>query len=427
VCTEDECDGAGNCAHPAGNAGTICRAATPGEVCDVDETCDGLSTACPPDLVEPNTTVCRADAGDCDVVEMCNGVGKFCPPDGFETSGTPCTSDGQVCTVDQCDGGGTCTHPAGNAGTECRASTGECDVAEQCNGSSTSCPADGFVASGTPCTSDGQVCTVDECDGAGACTHPAGNAGTECRASTGECDVAENCDGLSGSCPADGFVADGDPCTNDGMFCTGIETCQGGSCTGSGDPCLIGSCDEIANECVGCAVAPQAGCRAANKAIFLVKDNSSDDSKDKVIFKWIKGVLQVDKTDFEDPKTTADYNLCVYSGLTEDLIAEALVPPSATLWSEKTNGYKYKDTDGTQFGIQKIILKAGAAGKGKALLKGKGMGVPDLPLASNSSLDIDLPVRVQLVNTDNSECFEGTFDTGDIKKNEPGKFKGKAQ
>jgi hypothetical protein len=53
--------------------------------------------------------------------------------------------------------------------------------------------------------------------------------------------------------------------------------------------------------------------------------------------------------------------------------------------------------------------------------------VPDLPTATNPALDLDLPVKVQLVNEDNGECFESDFTSTDIKKNVPGKFKGKAQ
>ena len=42
-------------------------------------------------------------------------------------------------------------------------------------------------------------------------------------------------------------------------------------------------------------------------------------------------------------------------------------------------------------------------------------------------VDLDLPVKVQVVNEDNGICFESEFLAGDIKKNVPGKFKGKAQ
>src|SRR5207245_10105088 len=47
-CTTDACNGTNaTCQHPAGNAGAVCRPiAGP---CDVDETCDGTSSTCPPD------------------------------------------------------------------------------------------------------------------------------------------------------------------------------------------------------------------------------------------------------------------------------------------------------------------------------------------------------------------------------------------
>src|SRR6185295_9492296 len=120
----------GSCAHPAGNAGAVCRAAA-GE-CDADETCDGASDTCPADDFQPN--------------------------------GTACSDDGNPCTTDSCDGAGTCGHAAGNAGTICREAAGECDVDELCDGSSSSCPADVVKAADTACTDDGNVCTTDTCD-----------------------------------------------------------------------------------------------------------------------------------------------------------------------------------------------------------------------------------------------------------------------
>ncbi len=39
-------------------------------------------------------------------------------------------------------------------------------------------------------------------------------------------------------------------CTDDGLFCTGVETCSGGDCLSSGDPCDIGEeCIEATDEC----------------------------------------------------------------------------------------------------------------------------------------------------------------------------------
>src|SRR5437870_9584923 len=71
---------------------------------------------------------------------------------------------------------------------------------------SSSCGSDTVEPAGTSCTDDDNPCTTDVCNGTAgvpACTHPAGNAGTVCRDSAGQCDVAETCTGTSAACPAD--------------------------------------------------------------------------------------------------------------------------------------------------------------------------------------------------------------------------------
>jgi hypothetical protein len=79
------------------------------------------------------------DAGeDCD--DGGSGDGCCSPTCQYELGGNSCSSDGQPCTADVCDGVGTCTHPAGNAGAVCRVATGPCDQAEQCDGVSAACP-----------------------------------------------------------------------------------------------------------------------------------------------------------------------------------------------------------------------------------------------------------------------------------------------
>src|SRR5262249_6094636 len=53
-----------------------------------------------------------------------------------------------------------------------------------------------FDAPGTACTSDGNVCTTDQCNGAGVCLH------------------------INNTAPCD-----------DGLFCNGADVCSGGVCT----------------------------------------------------------------------------------------------------------------------------------------------------------------------------------------------------
>ena len=63
------------------------------------------------------------------------------------------------------------------------------------------------------------------------------------------------------------------------------------------------------------------------------------------------------------------------------------MPPGSNWSPLGSKGYKYKDQTAAQDGITKIILKGGDAGKSKALVKGKGLNLPDF----DSDLPIDEP------------------------------------
>jgi filamentous hemagglutinin len=154
----------------------------------------------------------------------------------FEANGSTCTSDSNPCTNDVCNASGVCTHPNNTApcndGLFCNGAdtcsggtcvvhagnpcTGGPECANTCNEVADNC----FVAAGTTCTDDGNVCTNDVCNGSGGCTHP----------------------GNSAAC-------------DDDVFCNGIDTCSGGSCSiHTGDPCAggpecMGSCNESAENC----------------------------------------------------------------------------------------------------------------------------------------------------------------------------------
>ncbi|MBX3025688.1 hypothetical protein KF840_12345 [bacterium] len=87
-----------------------------------------------------------------------------------------------------------------------------------------------------------------------------------------------------------------------------------------------------------------------------------------------------------------------------------------------TKNYKYKDGAGAADGITKIIVKGGATGKSKALVKGKGAGLPDF----DSNLPIpngNLPLVVQLRDNASGVCWEGAFATP--KKNQLDQFSAK--
>jgi len=230
------------------------------EVVETGEDCDAgdsngdasgcCSSACA--FVAAGTT-CRESAGDCDVAEACSGTAAACPADGFVV-----------------------------AGTTCRESAGDCDVAEACSGTAAACPSDGYASTGTTCRPSAGPCDAAEsCDGASTtCPSDAlASAGTTCRAATGACDAAESCDGASTTCPADAFASAGTTCRPSAGTCDVAETCggtsaacpadvvapQGAVCRASAGVCdQAEACNGTSGECPADAFAsPATVCRAA--------------------------------------------------------------------------------------------------------------------------------------------------------------------
>src|SRR5439155_15860662 len=94
-----------------------------------------------------------------------------------------------------------CVDACRAVGATCRASAGQCDVAEACSGSSGACPADAFAAVSAACTgaSQGGACdddAADHCTGiSNACVDAFRAVGAGSRAWGGQCEVAERCPG----------------------------------------------------------------------------------------------------------------------------------------------------------------------------------------------------------------------------------------
>ena len=76
---------------------------------------------------------------------------------------------------------------------------------------------------------------------------------------------------------------------------------------------------------------------------------------------------------------------------------------------------------GSPDGAQKAVVRSGAGGRAKALVKGKGSNLPDELL-----LPLTLPVIVQLVNDTNSTCFSSFYDVSVVIKNDAQHFKARA-
>ncbi len=170
--------------------------------------------------------------GDVELGEQCDppGSGSACSLCDqncrFPAAGTSCASDNQICTVDQCDGDGACVHLPGNENQVCRPASGVCDAAERCTGSSPDCPSvDVKRPQGFSCT-DNNACTSDQCDGSSVDCQ-----GTPINTDDASVCTADTCDSVTGVLHTPISCDDGNACTSDscnattGCFSTPI-TCD---------------------------------------------------------------------------------------------------------------------------------------------------------------------------------------------------------
>ncbi len=232
-CTDNFCDPAsGNCVSVLLPLSTPCE--LDGNICTVDH-CDG------------NGHCVYLEEVSCDDYNPCTE--DHCLPEGYCYNppwplSTPCEVDGDPCTIDHCDGNGSCVFLAdvvcddGNPCTE--------DYCDSANAICVYVP----LPLSTPCELDGNVCTIDHCDGSSSCVFledvhcDDGNPCTE-----EGCDPAVGCWYLNRPWST--------PCDVDGDFCT-VDHCDGlGACVllwfddcDDGNPCTDDSCDPYAGMCL---------------------------------------------------------------------------------------------------------------------------------------------------------------------------------
>jgi hypothetical protein len=175
-----------------------------------------------------------------------------------------------------------------------------------------------------------------------------------------------------------------------------------------------------------CPPEPRPGCKQPTvlwKGEIQLRDNTPD-AADNFTWKWVKGAA-VTAAEIGDPLVTDVFAYCVYDA-TDGLVMESIVPPGATCGTQPCwkdlggTGFKYIDKAGTHAaGIRKLVLKAGAEGGAKVIVKGKGDGL-DMP-----TLPLSLPVRAQLASSAGT-CWEAEFQPAGVLDNTAAEFHAKA-
>ncbi|MDP6944279.1 MAG: hypothetical protein QF464_09025, partial [Myxococcota bacterium] len=216
-------------------------------VCEETETDGCLSSQC--DLA---TGTCAASADDalCDDNSACTT--ESCDPDSgdctipiFEANGTACDLDEDICTFDQCDGAGACI--SSGETEDCAADNANNPCWTYTCAKKAGCVATVFVE-GASCE-DNNPCTYsDTCRVAG---------GQElCAGEPLPIDDANPCtddacvEGVVTHTPIDGIVCDvGDACFSAGLCANGVcESSPSVDCD-DGDPCTVDACAPETGEC----------------------------------------------------------------------------------------------------------------------------------------------------------------------------------
>ena len=255
---DDECNvgvcnsGTGACEVSPANEGLACV----GDACMVGDTCQaGTCTGGLPVDCSLAGSACGAAScdpagvdGNCDTIAAVPD-GTACDDGLFCTLADGCVAGVCVGTSDPC-GGGLCDDVI-NACVECFVES-DCDDGNPCTNDT--CVAQVcFHANNTVSCDDGNPCTTTDVCASGACQSgppvDCTGAGDQCAAAL--CDVS----GTPGNCDLRSSFPNGTPC-NDGVLCTGLDTCQAGVCTGvptdcsglDGD-CTLGVCNTLTGGC----------------------------------------------------------------------------------------------------------------------------------------------------------------------------------
>jgi hypothetical protein len=199
--------------------------------------CDDANVCTDDDCVS-NVCEYTNNTAPCDDSFYCNGT-DTCSAGNCSHAGNPCPDDGLFCNgVESCD----------EVNDQCTQSGDPCPPDASCNETTDSCECldDGFFCNGfeffafDQCLHSGDPCFSLLCDeGTDSCVECFVNA---------DCDDSDVCTDdvcTGGVCQ---HTNNTEPC-DDGLYCTGTDTCSGGNCVHGGDPCIPLVCFEETDEC----------------------------------------------------------------------------------------------------------------------------------------------------------------------------------
>jgi hypothetical protein len=253
-------------------------------------------------------------------------------------------------------------------------------MAETCDGVNDTCPADAHQPAGFVCRAAAGPCDAEEtCDGSSAmCPADALLPATSvCRASTGPCDPAEHCTGSSATCPADVREADAD---GDGV-CDMLDNCPNDANPSQADS----DHDGLGDACDPCTnIVPVFASKERIRIANLGTPPGDDGLK-------LRGVMTVPTSPPVDPP--AKGVRVMLNDAAGHTMLDAVIP-GGTGWTTNAAGtrWRYRNPSGV-LGITKVgIVSRG--GQLRFWVKGRNgsYGVSPAELPVKGTLVIDSPI-----------------------------------
>lgn len=163
-------------------------------------------------------------------------------------------------------------------------------------------------------------------------------------------------------------------------------------------------------DAASCPTEPALDCRRATQSRLTAR--GSGGAGETMRWRW-SDFESTQPANFGDPAATTGYALCGYAGSHSALAFEVSIPAGSSAWQSRPWGYRYQDRAGTVSGIRSVIMKTGASGRTRIVVRGRGRGLPPLPL------DPSLPLRLQFVGDETGTCWEDAYDGADVRLSEP--------
>src|SRR6185436_8859513 len=125
-----------------------------------------------------------------------------------------------------------------------------------------------------------------------------------------------------------------------------------------------------------CNTTPRAGCVTSATASALIKEAAVGRERLKLSFKGMLG--ETTRAQFGNPVDGATrYDVCFYDDrgalagqLIVDRGGQSCGPVGKPCWAPiGPRGWRYKDVDAAEDGVQKILMQSGPAGRGRLLMK----------------------------------------------------------